>query len=71
MPTVFSDRHAYLQAAQFYTSLDDLKEIDWDIPEKRDFRREVDDLGETDRYQAEALIHTLIHRHLPVEHLQA
>ncbi len=63
--TVFSDRHAYLRTAQFYTSLDDLDKIDWDILEKRDFKRDVDDPEKTDRYQAEALVHW----HLPVEHL--
>ena len=62
---VFSDRHAYLQTAQFFTSLEDLDKIDWDILRRRDFRRDVDDLEKTDRYQAEALVH----RHLPVEHL--
>lgn len=63
--TVFSDRHAYLQTAQFFTSLDDLDKIDWAILQKRDFKRDVDDPEKTDRYQAEALVH----RHLPVEDL--
>ena len=63
--TVFSDRHAYLQTAQFFTSLDDLDKIDWGILQRRDFKRDVDDPEKTDRYQAEALVH----RHLPVEHL--
>lgn len=61
----FSDRHAYLQTAQFYSSLDDLDKIDWGILQRRDFKRDVDDPEKTDRYQAEALVH----RHLPVEHL--
>ena len=61
----FSDRHAYLQTAQFFTSLQDLDEIDWGILQTRDFKRDVDDPEKTDRYQAEALVH----RHLPVEHL--
>ncbi len=63
--TVFSDRHAYLQTAQFFTSLDDLSKIDWGILQRRDFKRDVDDPEKTDRYQAEALVH----RHLPVERL--
>ena len=62
---VFSDRHAYLRTAQFFTSLKDLDEIDWDILQRRDFRRDVDDPEKAARYQAEALIY----RHLPVEHL--
>ena len=63
---VFSDRHALLQAAQFFRSLDDLDKIDWDLLRRRDFKREVDDPEKTDRYQAEALIH----KHLPIEHLK-
>lgn len=66
VPTVFSDRHAYLQTARFFTSLDDLYYIDWGILQRRDFRRDVDDPEKTDRYQAEALVH----KHLPVEQLE-
>ena len=62
---VFSDRHAYLQTARFFTSLEDLDKIDWGILQRRDFKRDVDDPEKTDRYQAEALVY----RHLPVEHL--
>lgn len=62
---VFSDRHAFLQTAQFFSRLDDLDKIDWDILQRRDFRRDVDDPEKTERYQAEALVH----RHLPAEHL--
>lgn len=64
--TVFSDRHAYLQTAQFFTSLDDLDKIDWGILRRRDFKRDVDDPEKTDRYQAEALVH----RRLPVKHFK-
>ncbi|MCH8049682.1 DUF4433 domain-containing protein [Patescibacteria group bacterium] len=62
---VFTDRHAYLKAAQFFNSLDKLSEIDWGILQQRDFRRDPDNPEKTDRYQAEALIY----RHLPVEQL--
>lgn len=62
---VFTDRHAYLRAAQFFNSLDSLGEIDWEILQQKDFRRDPDDPEKTDRYQAESLIH----RHLPVERL--
>ena len=62
---VFSDRHAYLQTAQFFTSLEDLGKIDWGILQRRDFKKNVDDPEKTARYQAEALVH----RHLPVDHL--
>jgi hypothetical protein len=62
---VFSDRHAYLHTAQFFQSLDDLDKIDWELLRRRDFKRDVDNPEKTDRYQAEALVHS----HLPVEHL--
>lgn len=64
---VFSDRHAYLKTAQYYSSLDDLYNVDWALLQKRDFRRDIDDPEKTDRYQAEALIY----KHLPVDHLLA
>jgi hypothetical protein len=62
---VFTDRHAYLKTARFFNSLHKLNEIDWEILQQRDFRRDPDDPEKTDRYQAEALIH----RYLPVEQL--
>ena len=62
---IFTDRHAYLQAAQYYSSMDDLRNIDWDLLQRRDFQRKLDDPEKTDRYQAEALVH----RHLPVGQL--
>lgn len=54
---VFSDRHAYLQTAQFSSDLKDLERIDWRILQTRDFRRDTDDMGKIERYQAEALVH--------------
>jgi hypothetical protein len=54
---VFSDRHAYLRAANFYSDLADLKNIDWGLLQRRDFKRDPDDPGKVERYQAEALIH--------------
>jgi hypothetical protein len=62
---LFTDRHAYLTSAQFYSHLDDLDKINWTILQNRDFRRDNDDLGKMERYQAEALVHT----HLPVTSL--
>jgi len=59
---VFSDRHAYLQAAEFYNDLDRLDQIDWPRLQARDFRRDPDDPGKVERYQAEALIY----QHLPL-----
>lgn len=62
---VYSDRHAYLSTTQFYSSLDDLENIDWGLLRRKDFRRDLDDPEKTDRYQAEVLIHEF----LPVERL--
>lgn len=63
---VFTDRHAYLQTARFFNSLDDLSQIDWPILQTRDFKREENDLGKVERYQAEALIHS----NFPIEALR-
>lgn len=60
---VFCDQHAYLVTAEHFTALDNLDRIDWPILQKRDFTRDNNDLGKTDRYQAEALVW----KHLPVE----
>lgn len=62
---VYTDRHAYLSTARFYSSLDDLENIDWGLLQRRDFRRDLDNPEKTDRYQAE----TLVYEHLPVEQL--
>jgi len=62
IPFVFTDRHAYLQAAVFYNDLDNLDEIDWPRLQARDFHRDPDDPGKVERYQAEALIY----QHLPL-----
>lgn len=62
---VFTDRHAYLAYANFYSDLEHLNNIDWDILQKCDFRR--DNRERYERYQAEALIP----KHLPVKRLRA
>ncbi|MGH9716096.1 MAG: type II toxin-antitoxin system toxin DNA ADP-ribosyl transferase DarT [Candidatus Acidiferrales bacterium] len=62
IPFVFTDRHAYLQTAVFYNDLDRLDQIDWPRLQARDFRRDPDDPGKVERYQAEALIY----HHLPL-----
>lgn len=59
---VFTDRHAYLQAAEFYNDLERLDRIDWPILQTRDFKRDPEDPGKFERYQAEALVY----RHLPI-----
>lgn len=63
IPFVFTDRHAVLATAQFTSDLASLDWIDWVILRNRDFKRDPDDPGKFERYQAEALVH----RHLPME----
>lgn len=55
VPVVFSDRHAYLRAARFFDDPAHLDQIDWDILQRRDFRRDPNDLEKFERYEAEAL----------------
>lgn len=62
---IFTDRHAYLKAARFFSDLAGLDEIDWTILQNRDFKKDADDLGKFERYQAEALIH----KYLPCDGL--
>lgn len=64
-PFVFTDRHAYLQTARFFTNLSDLNALDWPRLRARDFRRDPDEPDKFERYQAEALVH----QHLPVDAL--
>jgi hypothetical protein len=57
---VFTDRHAYVAGARFSHDLRDLDRIDWPLLQARDFRRDPDDPGKCERYQAEALIHRVV-----------
>ena len=61
-PFVYTDRHAYLQAAQFFVNLADLHHIDWKLIAPRNFKRDANDPEKVERYQAE----TLVYRHVPV-----
>ena len=65
IPYFFTDVHAYLSFAKSFTDLKDLGQIDWALLQTRDFKRDNNDLGRTDRYQAEALIW----KHLPASAL--
>lgn len=67
VPFLFTDRHASLVTARYSSQLDDLDCVDWTILQNCDFKRDNDDLGKMERYQAEALVH----RHLPIELLLA
>lgn len=61
-PFIFSDRHAYLAAAEFFDDPAYLDRIDWDILQRRDFKRDPNDPGKFERYEAEALVRG----HVPV-----
>ncbi|HSU05848.1 MAG TPA: DUF4433 domain-containing protein [Acetobacteraceae bacterium] len=63
VPFVFTDRHAYLATAQFSDDLADLGWIDWQILQRRDFKRDPENPGKFERYQAEALVY----RHLRID----
>lgn len=62
---LFTDKHAYVPTAVFYDDLRDLSLIDWEILRRSDFKRNINDLGKLERYQAEALIH----QHVPIDAL--
>ena len=51
---VFTDRHAYLNSARFFNTVNDLSVIDWALLSRRDFKRDPNDPGKMERYQAEA-----------------
>nr|WP_081673676.1 DUF4433 domain-containing protein [Pseudomonas cremoricolorata] len=59
---VFTDAHAYPYWSGYYSDLSQLDNIDWEILQRRDFKRDPDDPRKMERYQAEALIH----EHVPV-----
>jgi hypothetical protein len=63
---VFTDRHAYLDTAQAFTNVSDLQQIDWKILQNTDFKRDTNDLGKFERYEAETLVRAL----LPVKALR-
>jgi hypothetical protein len=61
---VFTDRHAYLQTAQFFGEDDDVAQVvDFPMLQRRDFKRDAEHPEKMDRYQAEALAY----RFVPVE----
>ena len=62
---VFTDQHAYPVTANYFTSLNDLRHVPWELLNRRDFKHDPEDPGKKERYQAEALIW----KHLPTEAL--
>ena len=65
LPFLFTDSHAYSGLASFYNDLARLDRIDWPLLQRRDFKRDPEDPGKLERYQAEALVH----RHVPLNAL--
>ena len=57
---VFTDRHALVAYAQFFSDVRDLDRIDWELLRARDFSRSDTDFGKVERYQAEALGHRAV-----------
>ena len=64
---LITDRHAKLDLARFAADRSLLATLPWDLWRTRDFKRDPDDLGKLERYQAEALVH----QSLPVAALEA
>ena len=62
---LFTDRHAYLATAQFFSDLARLDQINWEMLQRRDFKNDPDDPSKKERYQAEALVY----KHLPLDAL--
>lgn len=62
---VFTDRHAVLRAARFFGCRAELDNVDFELLQRRDFKRDENDPGKFERYQAEALAY----HHVPVEAL--
>jgi hypothetical protein len=60
---LFTNQHAYAVDTEFYNDLRHLREIDWPLLERRDFKTDDNDPGKQLRYQAEALVH----RYVPLE----
>lgn len=59
---VFTNAHAYPDWTNYYNDIANLNEIDWPLLQRRDFKRDTDDLRKMERYQAEALVA----QHLPI-----
>lgn len=66
LPFLFTDTHAYYHHAHYFNDLTSLNRIDWELLQRRDFRRDPEDPARFERYQAEALIY----RHCPIQAIQ-
>jgi hypothetical protein len=57
---VFTDKHAYLEDAQFLTAMERLDQVDWMILQNRTFKTTDDYPDKQSRYQAEALVYNRV-----------
>lgn len=62
---LFTDMHAYNRLATYYTNMGDLDKVAWSLLQSRNFKRDVDNPLNFERYQAEALVH----QHCPINGL--
>jgi hypothetical protein len=60
---VFTDGHALACNTRYFDGLEALKQLDWVTIHSKDFRKRLDDLDRSRRYQAECLVHN----RLPIE----
>lgn len=61
VPYVFTDRHAYLATAAFFNDrATSFRHVDFGLLQRRDFKRDENDPGKMERYQAEALAYQQI-----------
>ena len=65
VPFVFTDRHAIISYANYYSDLKHLDQINWGLLRARRFNRDHENPQNFELYQAEALIHN----HLPLTSL--
>jgi hypothetical protein len=65
VPFVFTDQHASLATATFFTSLADLPRLEWPLWLERDVELDISDPDRPARYAAEALAY----QHVPVHAL--
>ncbi|MBV8414535.1 MAG: DUF4433 domain-containing protein [Verrucomicrobia bacterium] len=59
-PFLFTDGHALMVNTNYFDSLADLNKLDWITIRSKDFRRRMDDLDRTRRYQAECLVYNCV-----------
>ncbi|MCP5140805.1 MAG: DUF4433 domain-containing protein [Gammaproteobacteria bacterium] len=65
IPFVFTDKHAKVALARFFSDTAQLDQVDWPLLQSRNFSRDPNDPEKLERYQAEALVH----RHCPISAL--